>query len=262
MSLENNQNPTQTEEKSKAKLEFKSLHFGWFAGHVWVVLNTTVFLLSSLFFHPLSLFYRSAYLGIVVSYGIVIYNSYKPLLTSEESNIKRVLLDENAQYLGIALYFLISSRVSISLLPFFIYSIFHVLTYVDSDLIPNLAPHQSNIQKSIQKIITERFEQAMVLGAQLEVYGVMGRLVLGFFVFRSSILSILLYGQFLRMRYHMSPRARQVLTELGTKVDSMLTPPTAHPKIPPAVLKHYATFKEAMFAKPLPVEDVNDKKSL
>lgn len=68
---------------------------------------------------------------------------------------------------------------------------------------------------------------------------------------RSSILSILVYAQFLRMRYYMSSDTRQFLTHVGTKIDSLLTPPTAHPKIPPAVIKAYATAKEKMAPKTL-----------
>lgn len=54
----------------------------------------------------------------------------------------------------------------------------------------------------------------------------------------------MIYAQFLRMRYYMSTDSREFLTELGSKVDRFLTPPTAHPNVPPAVLKAYATVKE------------------
>ncbi|CAO3654167.1 unnamed protein product [Mucor fragilis] len=242
-----------TASQEKQALDLKSLHFGWFVGHALVVLNTLIFAVSNLVFHPLGFFYRLAYLGVIASYGIVLWNSYKPL-TNNESYFKRMLLDENFQYLIVAVFFLFSRRVAVTLIPFFIYSVFHVLDFVDADLIPQLAPHQTKIQSSIQSIVSKYYDTAMVLVAKIEVCGVMTRLVLGLFVFRSSILSILVYAQFLRMRFFMSQHTRDFLTELGTKIDKALTPPTAHPKIPPAVINAYATAKDklTMGSKPAP----------
>jgi hypothetical protein len=58
------------------------------------------------------------------------------------------------------------------------------------------------------------------------------------------------YAHFIRMRYFMSTYTREFLSEIGTKMDKSLTPPTAHPKIPPAVIKAYATAKEKLAMKP------------
>ncbi|OAC98332.1 hypothetical protein MUCCIDRAFT_150103, partial [Mucor lusitanicus CBS 277.49] len=231
----------------------QSLQFGWFVGHALVVLNTLIFAISNLVFHPLGFFYRLAYLGVIASYGIVLWNAYKPL-TNKEPYFKLMLLDENCQYLIIGVFFLFSRRIAVTLIPFFIYSVFHVLDFVDTHLIPQLAPHQTKIQSHIQDIVNKHYDTAMMLVAKIEVCGVMTRLVLGLFVFRSSILSILVYGQFLRMRYFMSENTRKFLKELGTKIDKALTPPTAHPKIPPAVINAYATAKEklTMGSKPAP----------
>ncbi|KAL9544876.1 hypothetical protein MBANPS3_007408 [Mucor bainieri] len=242
-----------TSNEEKKALDFKSLHFGWFVGHALVVLNTLIFAVSNLVFHPLGFFYRLAYLGVIASYGIVLWNSYKPL-TNKESYFKLMLLDENFQYLVIAVFFLFSRRVAVTLIPFFVYSVFHVLDFADADLIPSLAPHQTKIQSHIKDIVSKYYDTAMILVAKIEVCGVMTRLVLGLFVFRSSILSVLVYAQFLRMRYFMCEHTRKFLTELGSKVDQALTPPTAHPKIPPAVIKAYATAKEklTMGSKPAP----------
>jgi hypothetical protein len=70
----------------------------------------------------------------------------------------------------------------VSLLPFFIYSAFHVLEFLDTDLIPALAPHQTKIQSTIKNTIKKYYEQGMQLVAKIEVCGVLTRLVLGLFV--------------------------------------------------------------------------------
>ncbi|CEP12618.1 hypothetical protein [Parasitella parasitica] len=253
------QNPGLKDEEKA--FDFKSLHFGWFVGHALAVLCCGFFVISNLFFHPLGFFYRAAYLGIVASYGIVLWNSYKPL-TNNEFDYKRVLLDENTQYLIVAVFFLFSTRIAVTLIPFFIYSVFHVLEFVNTDLIPNLAPHQTKMQSTINDIITKYHDKSMALVAKIEVCGVMARLVLGLFVFQSSVLSVLVYTQFLRMRYYMSGYTREFLNELGTKTDRALTPPTAHPKIPPAVINAYATLKEKLNLGAQPIPATTAKKTL
>lgn len=82
--------------------------------------------------------------------------------------------------------------------------------------------------------------------------------------FRSSILSILVYAQFLRMRFYMSTDTRNFLTDVGTKIDRLLTPPTAHAKIPPAIINAYATAKEKLAIKNIavPTADTTTKKKL
>ncbi|KAI9247769.1 hypothetical protein EDC94DRAFT_625616 [Helicostylum pulchrum] len=231
------------EQNTAEKINFKDLQFGWFVGHGLVVLNATIFFLSRLLFFPLGFFYRASYVGIIISYSIVLFNSYKPLATNQ-SFFKRVLLDENTQYLIVAVYFFLTKRIAITLLPFYIYSVFHVMEYTEKHLIPTFAPTQTKIQQSINNLMNTYHSKAMEYAAKIEICGVMTRLVLGLFVFKSTILSILIYAQFLRMRYYMSTDSREFLTELGSKVDRFLTPPTAHPNVPPAVLKAYATVKE------------------
>ncbi|KAG2232362.1 hypothetical protein INT48_007377 [Thamnidium elegans] len=210
------------EQNTVEKINFKDLQFGWFVGHALVVLNATIFFLSRLVFYPLGFFYRVSYIATIISYSIVLYNSYKPLATNQ-SFFKRVLLDENTQYLIVAVYFLLTKRIAITLVPFYIYSVFHAMEYTEKHLIPTFAPTQTKIQESIKNIMNSYHSKAMEYAAKIEVCGVMTRLVLGLFV--------------------------QCLTELGSKIDQLLTPPTAHPKVPPAVIKAYATVKEKMASK-------------
>lgn len=57
-------------------------------------------------------------------------------------------------------------------------------------------------------------------------------------------MSVFLYAQFLRFRYHLSSYTRQAFTVLRTTLDRLLLPPTADPRIPPAVAKVYVTLKD------------------
>ncbi|KAI9481259.1 MAG: hypothetical protein EXX96DRAFT_566031 [Benjaminiella poitrasii] len=232
------------------KLDFKNLHFIWFVGQFLVFVNGIIFFLSMALFHSLGLFYRVAYLGVLISYGIVLYNSYKPF-NSQQLYFKKMLMDENTQYFLIALYFLFTRRIAITLLPFVMYSTFHVNDFGKNNLIPCLpasAQTKWPLISTVKKMDTGKlYEQLMPIVSKIEIYGIMTRLILGLFVFRSSLFSVILYAQFLHMRYYMSPYTRQILTDLGLKFDQFLTPPTAHPKVPSAVINVYAKAKEIIF---------------
>lgn len=111
-----------------------------------------------------------------------------------------MLLDENTQYFIISVYFLFTKKrigknaawphdvcvcfngLIATLLPFIIYSSFHILEYVETELIPTLFPDQTQLQTRINEFRTKYYEQAMDLTSRYEVCGIMGLLLLGFFV--------------------------------------------------------------------------------
>lgn len=52
-----------------------------------------------------------------------------------------------------------------------------------------------------------------------------------------------MFAQFLRFRYHLSSYTRQTFTELRVRLDSLLLPPKADARIPPAVGNVYNMIK-------------------
>lgn len=54
---------------------------------------------------------------------------------------------------------------------------------------------------------------------------------------------IILFAQFLRFRYHLSTYTRQTFTELRVKLDTLLLPPSADPRIPAVATKAYTMAK-------------------
>ena len=72
----------------------------------------------------------------------------------------------------------------VTLVPFFIFSLFHMFAYIPSVITPVLFPeeHSSPIAQACQSIkqyTDEHHEMAMQLAAYVEVVGVMGQLLLG-----------------------------------------------------------------------------------
>merc|ERR1711964_598556 len=95
--------------------------------------------------------------------------------------------DENVQYLAMALVWLFSPQYPLAMLPFGIYSVFHVATYTRTNLIPTLQPAQSAAPAAgaspsakattkpnatadtIGKFVKEYYDASMGLVALLEI---------------------------------------------------------------------------------------------
>ena len=105
--------------------------------------------------------YRTAFVAAAVTYGIVVFKAYRALMRGgarQPSSPLALLTDENVQYLGqlplarngvtadertlaaMAVIWLFSPQISLAILPFTIYSIFHVATYTRTNPPPRPRP--------------------------------------------------------------------------------------------------------------------------
>ncbi|KAI8375598.1 hypothetical protein EDC96DRAFT_495866 [Choanephora cucurbitarum] len=244
--------PSTSSFQERALALVKTLQFAWFFGHVFTLFGTLTYALSVLLFRSNTFFYRLAYLGALVSYGVVIYKSHgKPHPNAEYA--RKLVMDENAQYLVLALFWFFSSPITVTLIPFFTFSTFHALGYIRTNIIPNLFPRPANsgdaspawqaqTQQQIKTLTDKYYGAAMRFVAQSEVTVIALRLVVG--LLRLNFMPLILFAQFLRFRYHLSTYTRQTFTELRVKLDSLLLPPSADPRIPPVATKAYITLKD------------------
>ncbi|KAI9484337.1 hypothetical protein BDB00DRAFT_775144 [Zychaea mexicana] len=231
----------------------QTLQFAWFAGHVLTLVGSALHFLSVVMFRSASKPYTIAYVGALISYGVVIYKTHgTPQLNTHYA--QRLVMDENVQYLLLALYWFFSKPISVTLVPFATFSTFHALGYVRSNIIPTVFPvppstassssgsgpvtWQAKTQQRIKSWTDKNYDAAMRFVAQIEVVGIMGRLLLG--VFRFQIMSIFLYAQFLRFRYHLSTYNRQAFTRLRVVLDNV----SRDPRVPPVVVRAYMSAKD------------------
>lgn len=203
--------------------------------------------------------YTLAYLGALVSYGVVVYKSSvapssRPALT--KASVSRVVLDENVQYLALSAYWLWhrARPIPITLLPFVVFSLFHVLTFIRTTLIPLLFPPPTSpaptagtsaptftkkVQSGIQTWVKANYDLAMRVVAYAEVV-ILLRLLLGAVLLQNSLLAPLLFAHFLRFRYVMSSFTRQAIDH----VDSTLGAYNRDPRNPDIVRKAFLTGRD------------------
>ncbi|KAH7313183.1 hypothetical protein BKA65DRAFT_574279 [Rhexocercosporidium sp. MPI-PUGE-AT-0058] len=247
----------------------QTLQFAWFVGYV---IPLSIFLeqqrhltllfciarygLSYITFNYYSgwarFSYRTAFISAAVTYGIVVYKAFRARSrggAKAQGSPLALAADENVQYLAMALVWLFSPQYPLAMLPFGIYSVFHVATYTRTNLIPTLQPAQSvappagaspsakattkpnATADTIGKFVKEYYDASMGLVAILEIL-LWGRLFLSAITFqRGSWILIAIYTAFLRARFAQSSFVQGQFKQLEARVDSLVgaqsTPPIA-----------------------------------
>lgn len=135
------------------------------------------------------------------------------------------------------------------MLPFGVYSVFHVATYTRTNLIPTISPPQaaspqvgaspsakpvyksSALSDSMGRFVKEYYDLSMGLVAILEIT-LWFRILLSAIVFvKGSWILLIIYTIFLRARYAQSIFVQNQFKDLSTRIDVLVgaegTPPTA-----------------------------------
>lgn len=147
-----------------------------------------------------------------------------------------------------ALVWLFSPQYPLAMLPYGIYSVFHVATYVRSNLIPTIVPPtpaagagtspsgkptyaQHPVAEAIGKFVKQYYDASMSVVSGLEIL-LWGRLLFSAVLFqRRSWILLVLYTAFLRARFAQSTHVQNSFGILEARVDSLVaqqgTPPAA-----------------------------------
>ncbi|RBQ70227.1 hypothetical protein VDGD_07953 [Verticillium dahliae] len=147
-----------------------------------------------------------------------------------------------------ALVWLFAPQYPLALLPYTIYSIFHVATYSRANLIPTISPSkpapaatgdspaaakpQTNaVADKIGAFVKQYYDFSMSIVGKLEL-ALWFRVLLSAILFqRRSWILIVIYTAFLRARFAQSSHIQNSVSELEARVDSAVgnqgTPPQA-----------------------------------
>lgn len=149
-----------------------------------------------------------------------------------------------------ALVWLYSRQMPLALLPFTVYSVFHVATYTRTNLLPTLQPPKSQppagatsptsprpaatsspLANSIGRFVKEYYDSSMMLVALLEI-ALWFRVLLSAITFtKGSWVLFVIYTIFLRARYAQSQfhqgAVAQGVARIDDSVSNQNTPPAA-----------------------------------
>ncbi|TVY44350.1 Nucleoporin [Lachnellula occidentalis] len=233
----------------------QTLQFAWFVGHLTLLFCIIRYGLSYITFNYYSRWaqfsYRTAFISAAMTYGIVVYKAFRARQRASraQGGVISLAADENVQYLAMALVWLFSPQYPLAMLPFGVYSIFHVATYTRTNLIPTVQPPQpqSPVAGSspgakptfksnptadmIGKFVKEYYDTSMGLVAILEIL-LWGRILLSAIAFsKGSWILIAVYTAFLRARFAQSSFVQGQFRNLEARIDTVVggqgTPPVA-----------------------------------
>ena len=139
-----------------------------------------------------------------------------------------------------ALVWLFSPQYPLAMLPFGVYSIFHVATYTRQNVLPTLTPptqinapagspagakptyKASGLSDAIGKFVKEYYDSSMGLVAILEIL-LWGRLLGSAIIFtKGSWILLAIYTAFLRARFAQSKFVRDQFENTSARVDALV----------------------------------------
>ncbi|KAM0462119.1 hypothetical protein ACHAPV_002380 [Trichoderma viride] len=226
----------------------QTLQFAWFVGHLTLILTTSRYALSWLFMNYYSgmaqFSYRTSFAAAALTYGIVVYKTQRARAktgTKAPNGVLGLLADENVQYLALALVWLFMPQYPLALLPYSVYSIFHVATYTRANMIPVFQPPppaaegaarpkvSSPLADRIGNFVKEYYDFSMTVVAYLEI-SLWVRVFLSAILFqRRSWILLGLYTTFLRARYAQSSHVQTSFAHVAARADHFVgaqgTPP-------------------------------------
>ena len=134
-----------------------------------------------------------------------------------------------------------------AVLPFAVYSVFHVATYVRSNLLPTIQPQPAGAKPSgmsdmIGRFVKEYYDGSMTLVAILEI-GLWFRVFGSALLFqKGSWILIVVYTIFFRARFAQSSFVQGAISQLTARIDAQL----ANQSTPPAARQGWGTFKNVI----------------
>jgi len=227
-------------------------HYLWAAGHFILLLATLRYALAYITFKSVaySFYYKAGFTGAIASYAIVCQKS----LGTPQANavyLRKALLDENVQYLLLALFWLRNKPIALALLPYATFSLFHALTFTRTTILPRFLPstpapagsgqppQQPQLARMIQLWVKGNYDRAMKVVAYTE-FVLLLRVVLGALTFQNSFLTPIVFSYFLRQRYYHSQFTRDAVTHISAVIDGYATKQGT----PPIVLTIWTQVKQ------------------
>lgn len=225
-----------------------TLRFYWFTGHVFFLIGAFNYLISYIGIFPSFAYawYRVAFFSAIVSYGISIFETYFDKSNTAASTSQRPSLkDENIQYFGIAMVWLLSSPVLGALVPFAVYALLHSLSYTRLHLLPAFGQPTETSDLSIKiNNFTKRQNGALIYVAASAELFLWFRLLLNLFLLRGFI-KFILYTLFFKTRYETSRFNRQAVKTWEIKADGIIS------NAPPVVRNIWLNIKQTLNGLPL-----------
>lgn len=163
--------------------------------------------------------YDLSYIGITSTFLILIFQ----IVQKVGVNISLILQDDNFHYLVVSVLFLIlRPYVFLPLVPFFIYSVFHVLAYVNGYILPILSIDTKQISTILTNFINNNNYKSVQVGSLIELYS-LGWLFLRLITIRKrSLMPFIIYFVFIKVRFEKNIFTRNYVKSFEIQIDKII----------------------------------------
>ena len=230
----------------------ENLQFAWFVGHAVVLLCSFFYLFS---FNRI--IYRIAYVGVLHSFGIIVYQQYYQNVkngsasgnasssatnTGSKFSLNALINDENVLYFVLAAMWLLTPIFSVSLVPYTLFSLFHVLKYLQNVLLPvvfGISKENNSTVAAVAKFTHTYNERCMYWVGTSEILIVVLLFLRALLWYPSSWIVLITDLLFLKLRYENSKYTKAAFSQCRVRLDGIIS----HPSIPPQVKSAYNVAK-------------------
>lgn len=233
---------TGTGPKKDLAATVQTLQFAWYIGHVITVVSTIFYALTYVKVFPSSykFWYSLALIGVIESFGVLLFQTVK-----KHGFNAKLLAEDNAQYLFLGvLLFIAPPHVLLTLLVFFLFSTFHVLSYTKHFILPALdIPETHPLSKKIGDFVAANNNKSIQLAALLEVVTLAWLFVRVITFRKRSLTPFLAYLIFIKLRYEKSAFTRNYFKQAEIRVENVVNG-SGNPAIKDAWLKAKGVFHQ------------------
>lgn len=227
----------------------RSVHFLWYVGHVMALIGGLNYSLFSLKVFRSARFpyiwYRESYVATVLTFAIIIQQTHfkgaaggggkRPL------DLKVLVKDDNLHYMLLAGLWLVTKPFFLSLPPFMIFSLFHVIGFTRSNMLPALGYGvTSPLYRSLDNFYKSYNGPSLMVAAGVEVINFFSFLFKALTMRRDAIVPFVFYALFIKVRYEQSNFTRNVFHAYEIKIDSLV----ANPRVPLPIKRGWVGFKQ------------------
>ncbi|QLQ79727.1 hypothetical protein HG537_0C03750 [Torulaspora globosa] len=221
----------------------RTLQFAWFVGHV-ITLMASMFCFMS----TNQALYRIAWLGVIESFGIITYQHYasKSKTSSEQKFTPQALLQNgDVLYFLLALMWFITPKFTLALVPYSFFSLFHVLIYCKSILLPevfSLTAENSKVVSLITNFVRNFNERCMYWVGSMELNLFLFLALRALLWYPRSWIILLAYTLFIKIRFENSKYMQATFAQWRVRFDGAVS----HPSIPPVLKRGYGKVKSLL----------------
>lgn len=223
-----------------------SLQFAWFVGHVITLVGSIICFASM----GNRFFYRVTWFGVLESFGIITYQHYYPKATPNAQNQmtpQALLQNSDVLYFALALVWFLTPTFTFALVPYATFSLFHVLIYCKSVLMPevmNLTAENSKLVSMIDNFVRNYNEKCMYWVGTIEL-GLEALLALRAMVFYTrSWIVLLAYSLFIKIRFENSKYMQAAFAQWRVRLDGIMS----HPSVPLIFKRGYGKAKSMLIS--------------